>query len=149
MAVREINIAENWDAARELMAANWRETGDAFPFAPAREFFERLQAGGFMVAFGAYSGNALVGYAGVTISPHPFNPEVLTASVNPLYVAPEHRRGILPGRLIATVRAAARERGAHRLYWHMRAGTAGAQMLAAHGCEMVDNVMAEDLTHGG
>jgi GNAT superfamily N-acetyltransferase len=85
------------------------------------------------------------GYALVTVAPHPFNPAVRIASVNPLYVTPQYRGGVLPGRLIVMAEEKARERGAHRLYMHARAGTALDKVLLAHGFDDVDNVVGKKL----
>jgi GNAT superfamily N-acetyltransferase len=145
MPVRPIAIAESFDAALPLMQANWRETGDAFEFQPSREFYAHCEEKGLMFAMGAFIGNELVGYAVVAVTPHPFNPAVRMASCNPLYVAPQYRCGVLPGRLMLGAEREARERGAHKVYWHMRAGTKAADMLAEHGYECVDNVFAKEL----
>jgi hypothetical protein len=55
MAVREIDIAQSWDAALPLMEANWRETGDSFPFAPSREFFVAMQHAQLVFALGPFT----------------------------------------------------------------------------------------------
>lgn len=143
MAVRVIDIDEAWDAALPLMQANWRETGDSFEFAPSREFYVAMQNAELVVALGAFHEEVLHGYALVTIAPHPFNPAVTVASCNPLYVDPQFRSGVLPGRLILLAREVARTRKARRLYWHARAGTKLADTLIEHGCEPVDNVVGE------
>jgi GNAT superfamily N-acetyltransferase len=61
---------------------------------------------------------------------------VKVASGNPLYVAPQYRCGVLPGRLMLGAERAARERGAVKVYWHMRADTKAAEMLGEHGYEL-------------
>lgn len=145
MAVREIDIDESWDAALPLMQANWNETGGQFPFAPARDFYVSMQRAGFVFALGAFHDEQLRGYAIVTVAPHPFNPGVLVASCNPLYVDPQYRGGLLPGRLILLAEEKARERGAVVLYIHARSGTSVDKTLLKHGYEDVDNVVGKTL----
>lgn len=146
MPVRPVDIAEHFDAALPLMRANWEETGFAqFPFEPNRDAFVQMQALGFMVAVGAFVMDEMVGYAAATISPHPFSQQLLVASVNPLYVTPDYRDTHLGGRLMHAIREEAKARGAKLLFWHMRAGSAAAQMLVNHGLTPVDNVTMEEL----
>jgi GNAT superfamily N-acetyltransferase len=147
MPVRPIDIAEHFDAAAPLMAANWAETGlPGFPFEPNRALYEHAQASGMLVAMGAFSpGDDLVGYATAIVAPHPFNPAVVVASTDTLYVQPDYRAGLLGARLMQAMEAAARERGARYVFWHMRAGTPGADMLARHGYQAMDTVMAKEL----
>jgi GNAT superfamily N-acetyltransferase len=145
MAVREIDIDECWDAALPLMAANWRETGCAFDFAPSREFFKTMQSVGLMFALGGYIENQLVGYAGVTLSPHPFNPSVKVASGNPLYVTPQYRGGQMGGRMMLMAEQIAQQRGARFAFWHMRSGTRNGDGLGTHGYLCVDNVWMKEL----
>jgi GNAT superfamily N-acetyltransferase len=147
MGVREIDIAESWDSALPLMQANWRETGGDFAFVPSREFYVSMQQAGFVFALGAFHDDQLHGYAIVTVAPHPFNPGVRVASVNPLYVDPQFRGGLLPGRLILLAEEKARERGAAKLYMHARAGTALDKVLTKHGYTDCDNVVGKNLEH--
>lgn len=145
MPVREVDIAEYFDAALPLMREHWRETGFGFEFNPSRELYERGQAGGYIFALGAFICEELVGYASAICAPHPFNPAVIVASTDTLYVVPQYRGTVLPGRLMHAVREAARTRGARFVLWHTRAGTPLASVLEAHGCEMADTVMMEEL----
>jgi len=145
MAVREIDIAEHWDAALPLMQANWQETGCGFGFAPSREFFEAAQQRGLFYAVGGFVDGELAGYCGVTIAPSPFNPSVGVASGNPLYVAPAYRGGALCARLMLAAEQIARKRGATFAFWHMRADTAAGDSLGRHGYECVDNVWMRGL----
>lgn len=145
MPVREIDIAEHFDAALPLMEANWRETGCGFDFKPSRELFVQGQAMGMVYAMGAFIGDELVGYASAIVAPHPFNPEVTCASNNVLYVVPQYRSGVLPGRLMLGMERAAQARGARFVFWHTRAGTPVAEMMAEHGYENGDLVMMKEL----
>lgn len=145
MAVREIDIAEHWDAALPLMAANWRETGCGFDFAPSRDFYVTLQRAGLLFALGGFVDGELQGYTAVALAPHPFNPAVKVASGNPLYVTPQYRGGLMAGRLMLLGEQIAQERGARFAFWHMRSGTRIGDTLGHHGYECVDNVWMKEL----
>lgn len=145
MPVREVSIAEQFDQALPLMQRNWAETGMDFPFAPARERFEQAQAMGISVALGAFHEDALVGYAHGVLIGHPFNPEVLVCATDTVYVLPEHRDGVLPGRLILSMERIARERGARYVFWHLQAGSRIAQVMNDHGYRDIDVVKVKEL----
>lgn len=145
MPIREVNIAEHFDATLPLMHANWRETGFAFDFAPSKQIYESAQASGVLLALGAFHGEELVGYATAVISPHPFNPVVKMCLTDALYVSPLYRGGALPGKLMLTVERFAKERGAQFVMWHTRAGTGLADMLRKRGYLDADTVVMKEL----
>jgi hypothetical protein len=98
MAVREIDIAEHWDAALPLMAANWRETGCGFEFrALARVLHHAAKRRADVRAGRLHRRRAGGLRRRHAHRPHPFNPGVKVASGNPLYVTPQYRGGA-PGR---------------------------------------------------
>lgn len=145
MPVREVAIAEHWDAALPLMAANWRETGFGFDFRPARQMYEDAQARGVLLALGAFHDDELVGYCTAVTAQHPFNPEVIVCSTDALYVIPAHRKGTLPGRLIFEMERIARRCGARFVLWHTRAGTPLAAVMDRHGYTDADVVKIKEL----
>jgi GNAT superfamily N-acetyltransferase len=146
MPVRPITIAESFDAALPLMQANWHESGDDFAFEPSREFYLQAEAMGLLFAVGAFMDEKLVGYAVVTVAPHPFNPAFVVANGNPLYVSPEYRCGLLTGKLMLVAEEQARLRGARKFHWVMRAGSRAADTLCDHGYRCIDMVVEKELT---
>lgn len=143
--MREVNIDDWWDVALPLMRQNWRETGFDFDFAPDRGMYVVGQRAGFLIALGAFAGGNLVGYSTATLAPHPFNPRVRVCMSDALFVAPSHRGGLLPGRLVVGTERLARERGALRMAWHTRAGTPFAEVLRARGYRDADTVVMREL----
>lgn len=145
MPIREVNIAEHFDATLPLMQQNWRETGFDFEFAPSKEIYEAAQASGVLLALGAFHEDELVGYATAVLSPHPFNPAVKMCLTDALFVSPLYRGGALPGRLMLTIERIAKERGAKYVMWHTRAGTRLADMLRKRGYIDADTVVMKEL----
>lgn len=143
--LRIVNPAEYLPKVGALLAANWAETGFDFDFCPDVAAYQRLYDAGMCFAVGAFEGGDVVGYCTVTVIPHPHNPAVVVASNDALYVRPDHRRGLLAGRLIVTAEREARARGAHRFTWHTRAGTDLAQVMQRHGYAPVDVVVMKEL----
>ena len=87
----------------------------------------------------------MVGYAVITVVPHPHNPAVIVAANDALFVAPDYRHGITSGRLILAAEAEAKRRGARKIVWHARAGTPLATMLQTHGYTPIDVCVGKDL----
>lgn len=143
--LRIVNPAEYLPQVGALLAANWAETGFDFEFRPDVAAYQRLYDAGMCFAVGAFEGDEVLGYCTVTVVPHPHNPAVVVASNDALYVRPDHRRGLLAGRLIVTAEREARARGARRFTWHTRAGTDLAQVMQRHGYTPVDVVVMKEL----
>lgn len=145
MPVREVNIAEYFDATLPLMQDNWRETGFDFEFAPSRQIYETAQANGVLLALGAFHNEELVGYATAVLTEHAFNPTVKMCLTDALFVSPAYRSGTLPGKLMLTVERIAKERGAKFVMWHTRAGTKLADVLRKRGYLDADTVVMKEL----
>lgn len=140
-----VNPAEWIPRIGDLLAANWHETGFDFPFAPDAGAYQRLFDAGMCFAVAALDGDAVIGYCTVVVTPHAHNPAVIVAANDALFVAPEYRKGLTAGRLLKTVEAEAKRRGAARMLWHCRAGTDLAEMLMRHGYAPVDIVVMKEL----
>jgi len=140
-----LNPAEWIPRISDLLAANWAETGFDFPFAPDIGMYQRMFDAGMVFAVAAFKGDELVGYCTVCVVPHVHNPAIVVASNDALFVAPAHRRGTAPGRLILAAETEAKRRGASRFTWHCRAGTPLAEMLTRHGYSPIDTVVMKGL----
>lgn len=138
------DIARDGPACLDLMQRNWDETGFDFELRPDFDRYAQLQAAGLTFALAARAEGEIVGYCSVTMVSHPFNPAVICAANDTLFVAPEHR-GLTAGRLIKAAEDEARRRGAHRMLWHTRAGTPLAAVLQRHGYTAVDVVVMKGL----
>ena len=145
VSVAIVNPAEVILAVRDLLDANWRETGFDFEFNPDVETYRKLHDAGLMFAVAAFVDGCIVGYCSVAIMAHPHNPTVKVASNDALYVVPSHRNGLLSGRLINAAVQEAKRRGASRMTWHCRAGTDFANMLLRHGYKPVDIVVMKEI----
>lgn len=143
--VEVVNPADWIDKIRPLIQANWAETGFDFPFAPDVEAYGRLWDAGYVFAAAAFAADEVVGYAVITVVPHPHNPAVIVAANDALFVAPDYRHGITSGRLILAAEAEAKRRGARKIIWHARAGTTLATMLETHGYAPIDVCVGKDL----
>lgn len=145
MRIEEVRISDYADPARDLLRANWAETGFDFDFAPDFDAYQRLQDEGLIFALVAFDGESVVGYSTAAITRHLFNPDVIVCNSDALFVEPTRRAGTLPGRLVLATEALARERGASRMLWHTRAGTPFADMLMLRGYVPADVVVMMEL----
>ena len=145
MRIAVVRPDEYVDRVRPMLADNWRETGFDFRLDPDVAAYQRLADAGVLFALAAIAGEEVLGYCTVIVSPHLFNPAVVVAANDALFVTPSARRSMVAGRLIRAAEDEARERGATRFAWHCRAGTALAETLRAHGYSTVDEVVARAL----
>jgi GNAT superfamily N-acetyltransferase len=143
--IRIVDPVETYPQAAVLIEANWAETGFDFPLDLDLEMYRAMVDCGMMFAIAAFDGVELVGYCAVMVVRHPFNKTVVIASNNALFVKPEYRRGLLPGRLILSAEKEAKARGASRFSWQCRAGTPLAKMLEDHGYTPVDIAVMKEL----
>lgn len=149
MRIAEVNIAEHVDRCLALLDENWAETGFDFPLDPDRRQYIAAQEAGILFALAAFDGEEVVGYSTAFVSPHHFNPAVVMCHSDALFVARSHRDSSAGARLIAETERVARERGAHRMLWHTRAGTALADVLSSRPAyQPADVVVVKDLSHG-
>ena len=145
MPVREVHVADHFDALLPMMRDNWAETGFDFEFKPSKERYVMLQDAGVLMALLAESDGEPVGYCTSIIIAHPFNLAVTYCGTDAFYVRPSHRNGILPGRLVKTTERKAKARGASMISWHTRAGTPMAEIMLAHGYKQGDLVVHKEL----
>lgn len=146
--IRDIQVKDYGPDMAALTLRNWSETGCDFPFDPDMARYQALIDAGVMVALGAFNGDQIVGYSTFFVSPHTFNPAVVCALTEALFVAPEYRKSSAAFKLIAATEKAAQARGCHVMYWHTAAGTRLPETLARRGYRQADIVMEKELQHG-
>lgn len=143
--VREVRI-ENYAAkAVDLIRANWAETGFDFEAAPDFARYQAIQDAGALLTLAAFDGDTVVGYSTAYLSAHMFNPAVVCCLSEALFVADSHRKGSAPYKLIRATEQLAKARGAHRMMWCTRAGTAFAEMLKRRGYADADVTVMKGL----
>lgn len=131
--------------ARDIVEANWAETGFDIPFAPNVEFYEQAEAVGAWFGLAAYDEEKLIGYSSAWVHRHPFNPAFVVAASEALYVKPAYRFSTATGRLIKATEQEAKKIGASRFMWHTRAGTPFADMLRKRGYEDLDVIVMKEI----
>lgn len=144
-AIRLIDPVETYPQAKALIEANWAETGFDFALELDLGMYRTMTDCGLLFALGAFDKDELVGYCAVMVVRHIFNKNVIVASNNALFVAPDYRKSLLPGRLILRAEKEAKARGASRFSWQCRAGTRLAEMLKRHGYTPVDIAVMKGL----
>lgn len=131
-------------AITKLMVDNWEETGFDFEFRPSVDMYRHAVESGAMFVLVVCLENEIVGYCSMFVHPHMHNPKVIMAANDALFVKKEYR-GIISGRLIRSAEAEAKKRGATRVLWHTRAGTALAAMLERRGYTAADVVVMKEI----
>jgi len=136
----EIRRITDLNAARpeidKLGIEHWQECETALSQEPPKvmwEMYQILQQQGTLIAYGAYSGDQLVGYSAVIISPNPhYGWSALFAMHDVTFIAREHRKGTTAMRLTRAIEAAAKKRGAKWILWTAKPYTAFDTMMRRH-----------------
>jgi len=139
------NPAEIIPQIKELLAANWAETGFNFAFNPDIQTYQYLFDSGLMVALVARDGESIVGYCTILITPNIHNPEIITGVNDSLFVHPDYRKKTIPYRLIKQAEIEAKKRGAIEFQWHCRNGTPLGAVLEKHGYELQSAIASKEI----
>ena len=143
--IREVNPFDHLERIRPLLAANWQETGFGFALDLNVPLYRRLWEAGALLCLAAFVEDEVVGYTTAVLSPHPFSTSVVMCTVDVLYVAPTHRRGSLPGRLMLEMDKLGKAKGATHVLRLTRAGTDLHKVLARRGYAPADVSMIKEL----
>lgn len=143
--IRPVEFADCIPEIGELLRAHFEEMAFDFPLAISSDMYRALARSGVLIAFAAFDGESVVGYCTAMLSPHTFNPSVVFALHDLLFVSQSHRGAGVGRQLIEVVETEARKRGASRMLWHTHAGTPLADSMQKHGYKPVDVVVMKGL----
>lgn len=82
--------------------------------------FQAMEDAGALTALVLFVDDRPMGYSVVTFAPHTLSRELLIAVVKLIYLDPEARRNQIGDFLLETTSKVAKDRGAHRCYWHAK-----------------------------
>ena len=111
------SVANCWDEVMALAQQHWASTQTYRrhePFCPSRERYESMNKQGYFFLFTARDGAQLVGYFGIYLTPS-MHSQLLTATEDTLFLAPDYRKGRMAIRFIQYVEAFCRQRGVHEI----------------------------------
>ena len=145
MNISIVNPAEWIPKIRDLLNANWAETGFNFPFNPSVEIYGQLYDMGILFAVCAQRDDKVIGYCTMVVNPHAHNPAVVVAASDALFVDPAYRKGTATLRIMSAAEEEAKRRGAKIVSWHCRAGTTFADVLTKRGYEPGDIVVLKEI----
>jgi len=125
ITIKFVNPMDNFDIAADLLTANWKESGNPFPFnaEDTKKTYAFMVENYSLFAVAAYSDEEMVGYCVVTIHPHPMNHSIKICNADGFYLVPDLRGGTTSGRIMEAIRNFAKEKGVDIIHWHAPAGT--------------------------
>lgn len=151
MLVKPLTPQEAVTLAVPLSEAHWAEHGWGFPLKHDVALYDWLAANERWVCFGVFPNeqeDKLIGFASLSISTTPFNPDVLMAVNEAIYVLPEYRHTMATEALMSTVEGYAQLRKAAYIVWHAQPGSEWEHMLERRGYEARHVNLAKDIRHG-
>lgn len=144
--IREFRPSEHQDSIRALMFDHWHETEDKFEDEPAPNFesYKALEEAGFVVAFAAFDGEVMVGYAVGYVLGHMHYP-ITHAQHDSLYLKKEYR-GRTGLKLMSKLEEACGGKGANYIVWHAKVGSAFDRILRRLHGEPEENIYRKVLS---
>ena len=131
----------------ELAVCHWQELetefSDRVP-APHREVYDAMAAAGALIAFSATVDGAVVGYASAFLCRHPHY-DMLLGQHDTLYLHPAHRNGSTGLRLMKAIEQEAFARGAERMMWTAKPGSAFERILQSKGYRTEETLYCKEL----
>ena len=135
------------DQIGELAVCHWQELETEFSDRvpePHREVYDAMAAAGGLILFSATLDGVIVGYASAFICRHTHY-DMLLAHHDTLYLHPAHRNGSTGLRLIKAVEQEAFARGAERMMWTAKPGSAFERILHGKGYHAEEIVYCKEL----
>ena len=135
------------DQIGELAVCHWQELETEFSDRvpePHREVYDAMSAAGGLIAFSATVDGVVVGYASAFVCRHPHYDMVL-AHHDTLYLHPAHRNGSTGLRLMKAIEQEAFARGAERMMWTAKPGSAFERILLGKGHQVEETIYCKEL----
>ena len=143
VTVTQVAISRYIDDIDTLIAENWAETGFDFPLNLDKDRYRALAEEGLIYAIGALDNDMkLCGYCTFTVTPHPYNPSIVIANTDAVFLVSEYRKGTTYGRMRFAVKDLAREKGCWAILWHARGNTPFTHAMEKRH-ELADSVYME------
>lgn len=147
MDIRPSSVAEMRSLAGALFAAHYEEVAknrQTTPLDPHWGRYEALEDSGQLIALAAWEGDRIIGYSVCLVTENLHYGSTVMAHNDVLYVEPAHRRSRLGLQLMRESERLAVARGAKRMTWHAKEGTALAAILPKIGYGVHEIVFARD-----
>jgi GNAT superfamily N-acetyltransferase len=135
-------------ALPDLLHEHWLELAknkDLMVLSPNLELYEVLESTGHLVTFIAKLDGVVVGYVINVIDYHPHYSKLLCSQNDLLFVAKEHRRSSVGGRLVRAMEQESAKRGAKFLTWHAKENTELSEYLPHTGCKVQEIIYSKEL----
>lgn len=148
MEIRQTTFAELHGQAGAMFEAHWREIAlnkQLMALSPDLDAYGALESSGKLFTLCAHEGGSLIGYSVNFIANHIHYSDLLVATNDALYIAPEYRRGGIGIKLIRQTEIAARELGARMMSWHAKENTALCALMARKGYGVQDIIFTKEL----
>lgn len=114
-----------------LMIDHWKETELTVSSGkpdPQWHMYEAMEAEDMVIAYGAYENGEMIGYVVMFICPH-IHYGWLYGQHDVLYVKPGYRESSAGLKMIRLAEQSAKERGAHRVFWHAKKNSVFASVM--------------------
>lgn len=131
---------------RSMLLEHWQETESDFKDEPQpnMEAYKVCEDAGLVVAFGAFDGDEMIGYAVAFVVPH-MHHGFICAQHDLLFVKKEYRASRTGLILKRRLEEACVAKGAVRIFWHAKPGSTFSKILQKT-CELEEYVFVKELS---
>ena len=147
ITIQQCEHGQLLDQIGELAVGHWQELETDFSDRtpePHREVYDAMAAAGCLIAFSATVDGAVIGYASAFVCRHPHYDMVL-AHHDTLYLHPAYRNGSTGLRLMKAIEQEAFARGAERMMWTAKPGSAFERILQGKGYRAEEIIYCKEL----
>jgi GNAT superfamily N-acetyltransferase len=148
LEIRESTVDEMLTLAPVLFQEHWEEIAlnkQVMVLKPNEPVYRAMEQEGRMLILGAYRGGELIGYSVNFMANHPHYADLVVCQNDLLFIAREHRKGVLGVKLIKATEAAGKARGAQLMLWHAKEGSPLAAIMPRMGCKVQDIIFSKGL----
>ena len=129
-----------------LILQHWEENGArGLAHKPDIERFKEFENQDRFLFLGAFDGDKPVGYVAVIFHSILHNADNVFAACDAIFVKPEYRNGLLPGRLIKMAESVAKEAGADIFTYGCKPGDDFIDVLLRRGYQPAEVIMSRGL----
>jgi predicted GNAT superfamily acetyltransferase len=144
--VKEIIATDYVQKMSSLFVEHWQENekhlSDSKP-APMVEAYKSLEQSGYLVAFGAFHDDEMIGYCIAFVLPH-LHYGFMYGNHDVLFLKKDYRAGSTGLKLINRVTKKCKELGAKFMLWHSKPGTTMDLLLIKTGAKLEETVYMKE-----
>lgn len=146
ITVKQIVATDYAQEMSKLFVEHWKENeshASSNPPTPLIDAYKQLESSGFVVAFGAFDDDEIVGYCIAFVLPH-LHYGFLYGNHDILFLRKKYRSGSTGLKLISKVTQECKRLGAKFMLWHAKPNTTMDALLIKTGAKLEETIYLKE-----